>query len=49
MKKKYEAPEVGIEEVELKQHFLAGSGGGWTEGEGGSEGSTTEPGWGDPL
>lgn len=48
MKKKYEAPETGIEEIELKQHFLAGSGG-WTEGEGGSEGSTTDPGWGEGL
>ena len=47
MKKKYEAPEMGIEKVELKQHFLAGSG--LTEREGGSEGSTTEPGYGDGL
>ena len=47
MKKKYEAPEMGIEDVVLKQHVLAGSG--FTESEGGSEGSTTDPGWGEGL
>lgn len=48
MKKKYEAPEMGIEEIELKEHFLAGSGG-TEESEGGNEGSSTDPGWGEGL